>query len=74
MPSGNDNDFPPSARRERAGGRRVSSRRWGALASVLGGNAHSFLPLGPLLPSPWHHQPFVLDRTLGVDFLLCLVL
>lgn len=40
------------------------------LASVLVGNAVYF---GLLLhlPEAWQHQPFVFDRGLALDFLLC---
>ena len=74
MPFPNDNDFPGRDRPSRQWNWHASSARWDALAAVLGGNALYFLLLGPRLPDPWHHQPFALDRGLGLDFLLCLAL
>lgn len=74
MPPSNDNDFPGGNRPARDWGWPASSRWWDALVAVLGGNALYFLLLGPRLPEPWRHQPFTLDRGLGVDFLLCLAL
>ncbi|MFQ5723392.1 MAG: hypothetical protein ACE5G6_02780 [Terriglobia bacterium] len=59
--------------------RRVSSMRWerspklwDAVVAVLGGNALYFLVFFDHLPAAWQHQPFALDRGLGLDFVLCL--
>ncbi|MFQ5663121.1 MAG: hypothetical protein ACE5HL_04755 [Terriglobia bacterium] len=65
-----DNDFSPFARER--GSRRGSSTLWYILAAVLAGNGLYFLLLFPHLPASWQHQPFALDRGLGLDFLLCL--
>ncbi len=45
---------------------------WDAVVAVLGGNALYFLVLFEHLPESWQHQPFALDRGLGLDFVLCL--
>lgn len=54
--------------------RKPTSRAATALAAVVGGNGVYFLLLYPQLPASWQHQPFTLDRGLGLDFLLCLAL
>lgn len=74
MPLPDDNDFPPPRHAGREGRRESGRAAWDALIAVLGGNALYFLFLNPQLPPPWQHQPFALDRGLGLDFLLCLVL
>jgi len=45
---------------------------WQALVAVAAGNGFYFLLLYPWLPAAWRHQPFVADRGLALDFLLCL--
>jgi hypothetical protein len=42
------------------------------LAIVLGNGVYFFLY--PRLPAVWRHQPFVIDRGLALDFLLCAAL
>ncbi len=51
----------------------MDGRRWlHGLWAVVVGNAVYFVLLWRWLPEAWRHRPFVLDRGLGVDFLLCL--
>jgi len=52
--------------------RPTTSSVWQALAAVAAGNGLYFLLLYPRLPAAWQHQPFVADRGLALDFLLCL--
>lgn len=74
MPFQDDNDIG------RPRGPRKFFPRRGAAAwvdiagAVLVGNAIYFLLLSPHLPEEWRHQPFLLDRGVVLDFVLCLAL
>lgn len=73
MPSPDDNDFG----RSRPGGStkpRAAPAWRDFLLAVLAGNAAYYLLLFGYLPLAWRHQPFALDRGLGLDFVLCLAL
>lgn len=53
-------------------GRGAFKLRSALLAIVLGNGVYFFLYSH--LPAAWQHQPFVADRGLALDFLLCVAI